>query len=232
MGFALSIVSITAMMAGASAPSPFYPVLAEVIGFSPLVTTLIFAVYALALLLTLLTAGSLSDHVGRRPVASAGLLMLALSVFVFWHAETVLLLVSARVLQGIASGLLLSAVSAAITDLEAPSRPGSAAVWNAVAPMIGLGVGALVAGVALDTTANAMTGVFAPLAVLYVVLAILFWFVPETAPRTPGALRFGVPTVVAGLLVQLIGLTQVTFGYGAVVIVFAAAACVMRLRKG
>lgn len=371
------------MMAGASAPSPFYPVLAEVIGFSPLVTTLIFAVYALALLLTLLTAGSLSDHVGRRPVASAGLLMLALSVFVFWHAETVLLLVSARVLQGIASGLLLSAVSAAITDLEAPSRPGSAAVWNAVAPMIGLGVGALVAGVALDTTANAMTGVFAPLAVLYVVLAILFWFVPETAPRTPGALRslrfqltlpvemraeflrgapaifagwatgglflslgasivhlelggeahmwqglsvgvlagsgaiaafllrsrsprviavygtaalsigtacslgalaagslpaylvavavtgsgfgtaffgvvsslaphipatqradvfaviflvsylaFGVPTVVAGLLVQLIGLTQVTFGYGAVVIVFAAAACVMRLRKG
>lgn len=188
-GFALAIVSITAMMAGASAPSPFYPVLAETIGFTPLVTTSIFAVYALALLLTLLIAGSLSDHVGRRPVASIGLVLLAVSIFMFWHAESVGLLVGARVVQGVASGLLLSAVSAAIADLEPASRPGSAAVWNAVAPMLGLGIGALVAGLALDGSADAMTLIFAPLAVLYVVLAILFWFIPETAPRTPGAMR-------------------------------------------
>lgn len=188
-GFALSIVSITAMMAGASAPSPFYPVLAESIGFSPLITTSIFAVYALALLFTLLTAGSLSDHVGRRPVASIGLLLLAVSVFVFWHAGSIALLIVARVLQGVASGLLLSAVSAAITDFEPPNRPGAAAVWNAVAPMIGLGIGALAAGLALDGTAHAMTAVFAPLVALYLVLAILFRFIPETAPRAPGALR-------------------------------------------
>lgn len=187
-GFALSIVSITAMMAGASAPSPFYPVLAEAIGFDAVAITVIFAIYALTLLITLLTAGSLSDHVGRRPVAISGLVLLSASVFVFWHADSVALLVVARVVQGVASGLLLSAVSAAITDFEPPSRPGSAAVWNAVAPMLGLGLGAFSAGVALDLAHNALADIFAPLVVLYLVLAVLFWFVPESSPRKPGAL--------------------------------------------
>ena len=63
------------MMAGASAPSPFYPVLAQRLGFDAIVITSVFAVYALALLLTLLAAGSLSDHVGRRPVIIAGLVL-------------------------------------------------------------------------------------------------------------------------------------------------------------
>ncbi len=188
-GFTLSIVSITAMMAGASAPSPFYPVLAEAIGFDAVAITMIFAIYALTLLLTLLIAGSLSDHIGRRPVASVGLVLLAASVFIFWHADTVPLLVIARVVQGVASGLLLSAVSAAITDFEPPSRPGSAAVWNAVAPMVGLGLGALAAGVVLDLFSHALAVIFAPLVVLYLVLAVLFWFIPETAPRKPGAIR-------------------------------------------
>nr|WP_280909669.1 MFS transporter [Leucobacter exalbidus] len=178
---------MTAMMAGASAPSPFYPVLAETIGFNASAITVIFAVYALTLLLTLLTAGSLSDHIGRRPVASTGLVLLAASVLVFWQADTVALLVIARVVQGIASGLLLSAVSAVIVDCEPPSRPGSAAAWTAVAPMLGLGIGSLVAGIVLDHADNAMALVFAPLVVLYLVLAVLCWLVSETSARKPGA---------------------------------------------
>lgn len=177
------------MMAGASAPSPFYPVLAAEIGFTSATITMVFAVYAITLLLTLLTAGSLSDHVGRRPVASVGLLLLAASVFVFWHADSVTVLMAGRAVQGIASGLLLSSLSAAITDLERPDKPGSAAVWNAVAPMAGLGSGALISGVVLDLAAEPMRDIFGPLTVVYVLLAALLWFVPETAPRSPGALR-------------------------------------------
>lgn len=188
-GFVITIVSLVGMMAGASAPSPFYPVLAAEIGFTPATTTTVFAVYAITLLLTLLTAGSLSDHVGRRPVASVGLLLLAASVLVFWHADSVTTLMLGRAVQGIASGLLLSSLSAAVTDLERPDRPGSAAVWNAVAPMVGLGSGALASGIVLDVAAEPMRDIFGPLTVAYVVLSALIWFVPETAPRTPGALH-------------------------------------------
>ncbi|WP_102193797.1 MFS transporter [Microbacterium aurantiacum] len=185
-GFALAIVAQILMMTGASAPSPFYPVLAHDIGFEAIVITAIFAVYAVALLLTLLTAGSLSDHVGRRPVVIAGFVLLAGSMLLFWHADSIGLLVLARIVQGIASGLLLSALSAAVLDFAPPARPATAALWNALAPGIGLAVGALLSGIALDVAGEPLLDVFAPLSGVYIVLALLFFFVPETAPRTPG----------------------------------------------
>jgi len=192
-GFALGIVAQILMMAGASAPSPFYPVLAQHLGFDAIVITAVFAVYALALLLTLLSAGSLSDHVGRRPVILTGLVLLAASMVLFGNAGSVTLLVLARILQGIASGLLISSLSATVLDLAPPARPGTAALWNALSPGIGLAAGALIAALALDTTPDAMLDVFTPLAAIYVVIAGLVLIAPETAPQLPGAwasLRF------------------------------------------
>lgn len=185
-GFALAVVAQILMMTGASAPSPFYPVLAEQIGFAAIVITAVFAVYAIALLLTLLTAGSLSDHVGRRPVAIVGFVLLAGSMLLFSHADSVALLVMARVIQGIASGLLLSALSAAVLDLAPPARPSTAALWNALAPGIGLATGALLSGIALDIMGEPLLDVFGPLTAVYGILAVLFFFAPETAPKKPG----------------------------------------------
>lgn len=186
-GFVLAIVAQVLMMVGASAPSPFYSVLADDIGFDTTVIAAVFAVYAIALLLTLLTAGSLSDHVGRRPIAITGFILLAGSMLLFWHAESVALLIVARVVQGAATGLLLSALSAALLDLAPARKPGRAALWNALTPGIGLALGALLAGVALDLTGEPLLDVFAPLTAVYLALALLFVFSPETAPRRPGA---------------------------------------------
>ncbi len=214
-GFVLAIVAQILMMVGASAPSPFYPVLAQRVGFDAAVIGGVFAVYAGALLLTLLTAGSLSDHIGRRPVVIAGFVLLAGSMFVFWHADAVALLFFARTLQGVASGLLMSALSATVLDFAPNGRTGVAGLWNALSAGIGLALGALVAGVLLDVSGEALLDVFAPLTALYAVLAVSFLLVPETAPRTSGAwgsLRFrltvpsairadfwrGAPAVVAG----------------------------------
>jgi len=185
-GFVLAIVAQILMMVGASAPSPFYPVLAQDIGFPAVVISAVFAVYAVALLLTLLTAGSLSDHVGRRPVAIAGFLLLAGSMFLFWHADAVAVLFLARILQGVASGLLISALSATVLDFAPGGRAGVAALWNALSPGIGLALGALASGVMLDVSGEALLDVFAPLSSIYLVLAALFLLVPEAAPRTPG----------------------------------------------
>ncbi|WP_417504682.1 MFS transporter [Microbacterium sp.] len=185
-GFVLAIVAQILMMVGASAPSPFYPVLAQDIGFEAIVISAVFAVYAVALLLTLLTAGSLSDHVGRRPVAIAGFLLLAGSMFLFWHADAVAMLFLARILQGVASGLLISALSATVLDFAPGGRAGVAALWNALSPGIGLALGALVSAVVLDVSGEALLDVFAPLSSAYILLAALFFLVPETAPRKPG----------------------------------------------
>lgn len=187
-GFVLAVVAQIAMMIGASAPSPFYPVLAQDIGFDSVVISAVFAVYAIALLLTLLSAGSLSDHIGRRPVAITGLLLLAASMLLFWHADTVATLMLARILQGVASGALISTLSASALDLAPKGRAGIAALWNALSPGIGLALGALISGIALDVTGEPLLDVFLPLSVIYVVLAGLVLLTPETAPLRPGVL--------------------------------------------
>lgn len=194
-GFALALGAILVMMAGASAPSPFYPVLQRDIGFSSATLTAIFAVYAVALLLTLLVTGSLSDHLGRRPVLSGALTLLALSMLVFWHADSVTLLVAARIVQGVASGLLLSSLTATVVDLEPPSRPGVAATANSVMPMAGLALGALVGGAVIDRADSPLAVVFGVLTGLYVVLALAVWLLPETSPRHAGVLRSLRPAV-------------------------------------
>ncbi|MFK4729903.1 MFS transporter [Agromyces mediolanus] len=206
-GFVLGVAGVTAMMAGASAPSPFYPVLQEELGIDSGTITAVFAVYAITLLAALLTTGSLSDHLGRRPVTSAGFLLLALSVLLFWHADATGTLFAARAVQGAASGILLSALSASIADLEPANRPGAAALWNAVAPMAGLAVGAVAAGAVLDLASDPLTAVFLPLTLAYLALAGLVWTAPETSPRHAGWLgslrpRMAIPAHVRPLFLK------------------------------
>ncbi|MCW2790829.1 MAG: transporter [Aeromicrobium sp.] len=194
-GFALALAAVVAMMIGASAPSPFYPVLQQELGFSAATLTGIFAVYAVALLVALLLTGSLSDHIGRRPVVFAGFVLLAISMVVFWHADSVPLLFTARVVQGIATGLLMSSLSAAVVDLEPADRPGSAATLNSISPLAGLAVGAVVAGALLEYTSSALAEVFGGLTAVYVLLAAAIWLLPETSERREGLVRSLTPRV-------------------------------------
>ncbi|MBG6094415.1 MFS transporter [Nocardioides luteus] len=207
LGAGMALGAVVLMMAGASAPSPFYPDLQVGLGLQPWVMTAVFAVYAVALLGTLLVFGSVSDHVGRRPVVTVGFLLLAGSFALFRGADTAAFLFEARILQGVASGLLLSTLSATVADFERPSRPGSAAVVNAVAPMVGLALGAVVAGVVLQVSGDARLLVFDALVVLSLVLAAAVWLAPETAPRHEGLLaslrpRVAVPPGIRGLLAR------------------------------
>lgn len=188
-GFLVMLVALTIFMIGASAPSPFYPVLQERLDFSPVTMTLVFAVYAATMLVTLLLTGSLSDHLGRKPVISAGLLILAVSMTAFWHAESVGVLITARLVQGVGAGLLMSSLSAAIVDLEPRSRPGLGAIMNSVVPLGGLAAGALIAGIVLDLVdQEPLAVVFGVLTALLVILAVVVWLAPETSARSAGVL--------------------------------------------
>lgn len=124
-GFLLSLAATILMMAAASAPSLFYPKIAERLELVPVATTFVFAVYTFTLLAALLYLGPLSDHIGRRPVIAIGSLALALSLAMFWFAGGLATLLVARALQGLAAGLLIPALSAMMIDFEPPSHPNS-----------------------------------------------------------------------------------------------------------
>jgi MFS family permease len=106
---------------------------------------LLFTVYIVVLLATLLLFGSVSDYKGRRMVMLAGLPFGAVGCGLFLIADRVGLLFAARALQGVAVGLTSGAASAALLDL----RPhGSAApVVSSAAPTGGQALCAIGASV-------------------------------------------------------------------------------------
>jgi predicted MFS family arabinose efflux permease len=182
---------IVSFLAASAAPTPLYAVYAAHWGFSPLTTTVVFGVYALAVLATLLTFGKLSDHVGRRPVLLTGLVLQAVAVVLFTTAAGVGTLLAARVVQGLATGSSLGAIGAAMLDVD--RRRGALA--NSFAPGVGTASGALISALAVQFLP-------APTHLIYLVLLGVFGVqaagvlaMRETATRRPGALKSLVPDI-------------------------------------
>ncbi len=167
----------------ASAPTPLYGIYAAQWRFSSATLTVIFAVYAVALLGTLLVAGSLSDAVGRRPAIVAALVLQSLSMLAFLVADGVGWLLAARIGQGVATGLVTAAVAAALIDHQPSDRPGLGSLLNAVTPMIGLASGALIAGALVQYGPDPLRLIYGAMLVGFVALAVAMLRVPETVAQ-------------------------------------------------
>ena len=179
----LHAATMLTFLAASSAPTPLYRVYQAHWGFSSGMLTVIFGVYAVCLLLALLTVGSLSDHVGRRPVILGALALDAVAMLMFSTADGVPLLIAARMVQGIATGAATGALAAAILDGERPHGP----IVNSVAPMAGLAVGGLGSAALVQFAPWPRQTVYLVLVVVFAAEAIGTMVVPETSPMMPGA---------------------------------------------
>ncbi|MGY1744143.1 MFS transporter [Blastococcus sp. SYSU D00695] len=181
-------------LAASGVPTPLYRVYAERFGFGPGTLTVVFGIYAFALLAALLVVGGLSDHVGRRPVLAGGLLLMAVAMVLFLAADGVGWLLVARVVQGVSMGGLTGTLGAALLDSQRADRPLGALV-NSAAPGLGLSLGAVGAGLVVEYVAEPTRWVFAVLTVALVLAAACVLLLPETSPRAPGALASLRPSV-------------------------------------
>jgi predicted MFS family arabinose efflux permease len=180
--------AILAVFLGASAvPTPVYPLYQQLWGFPAATTTVVFAVYALALLASLLVVGRLADHMGSRPVLLAAIAVELASMAVFMTAGGVGALLVARILQGAATGAAMGAAGAALMVLENPHRRGRAALVNAVAAPVGLALGAAGASVTVDMLPAPTQLCYLVVALTVAVLAVLLVFAPGSGATSPGA---------------------------------------------
>ncbi len=122
--FGLLASAALTLLASSSVPTPLYATYQAKWGFSDLTVTVIFGVYAVAVLASLLVFGSLSDHIGRRPLLIAGLGSQVLVMMLFAFAGNLDVLLAARVLQGLATGAALGAIGAGLVDLHPNPRSG------------------------------------------------------------------------------------------------------------
>jgi MFS family permease len=226
--------TVAALLAASSAPSPLYPIYQQEFGFSALELTTIFAVYVLALLLSLLTVGRLSDFTGRRPVLAGALVVEAAAMAVFLAADGTHWLLAARVVQGLATGAAIGVLGAYLLDLQPADGRRLGSLVNSVAPGAGLGIGALGTGLLVQYGPYPTRLTFGLLAVVFAVLAAVTAVLPETVRSVPGALPTMMSTWALGGLMLSVGgsLVRTVFDrpntavVGIVLAVFAGAAAV------
>jgi MFS family permease len=184
-------------MLGTTLPTPLYVIYQARWHFSAAMVTVIFAVYAAAVLATLLLAGRSSDQAGRRPVLGAALGAAALSTVAFILAPDEAVLLAGRVLSGLAAGLMTGTATATLTELIPASAGRRAPLVATAANMGGLGLGPLIAGLFAQYAPRPTTLVFAAYLAVLATAGVCLLFTPETvSPRQRPALRFaglGIP---------------------------------------
>ncbi|MFF5565460.1 MFS transporter [Streptomyces sp. NPDC012623] len=176
-------------MAGTTLPTPLYGLYRAQLGFSELMVTIVFAVYALGVIATLLLAGDVSDHVGRRPVLLCALGLSAASALCFLFEGGLPALFAGRLLSGFAAGLLSGAGTVTVMELAPPGREARAGLAATAANMGGLGCGPLLAGLLAQYAPWPLRLPFLADLVLVAVAGLLTWFLPETVAREERAGR-------------------------------------------
>src|ERR1700761_2244487 len=193
-GFWAVAFAFTALMAFTTVPTPLWSLFARRDGFSSLTITGAFAVYAVAVAVSLVLAGHLSDVYGRRRllVPALALNVVAGLVFVTWPALPGLLV--ARVLSGLGVGAATATATVWLAELEAARRPGvgshRAQIVSTAANLGGLGLGGLIAGALAQWAGHALTLPFLVLVGTLLIGLVAIALAPETRIATSPRPRY------------------------------------------
>lgn len=185
------MVAAALFSACSSAATPVYHLYQEIYGLSPVMLMTIFSAYAFMLLAALLTVGSLSDYVGRRPVIFVALMLNVVAMLAFIEAGSATMLILARGVQGFATGAATTTLGAAILDMNRTKGP----LINSTTAFLGLSAGSLLSGALVAYAPLPTELVFTMLLAVSAVMVVLLPWVPETSAGKSGAVASLVPHV-------------------------------------
>jgi MFS family permease len=174
---------IGVLFAGSTVVTPLYIMYKQAFGFSQVSLTLIYAVYVVGNLCGLLLFGRLSDQVGRRPMAVAGMVLAIIGTLVFLFAHGVGALYLGRILSGLAISIGAGTGTAWLAELIDDESKSRATVIATSANFIGLGVSALIAGVLAEYLPWPLHLSYIVYLLALLAVGALVLMVPETVTR-------------------------------------------------
>jgi len=183
-GFVAVAYAFGVTMLSTTLPTPLYPLYRDKLGFSELTVTLVYAAYAVGVLVALIAFGNMSDAVGRRRVLLPGLAAAVLSAIVFLTAADLPMLFVGRVLSGLAAGLFTGTATATLVDLVPDRDRARGSLVATLVNMGGLGLGPLLAGVLAEYVGAPLRVTFVVDLVLLVPAFIGVLLAPETVTET------------------------------------------------
>jgi len=151
-------------MVSSFTPTPLYPLYQEKWGVGDELIGVAFAAYPIAVIVTLVLMGGVSDRFGRRSTLILSLLTLLIAMGVFAFAFAYPLLLMGRALQGVAVALAAGAGAATLMEAH-PRGVARGAFVNTFALAVGSAVGPLLAGVLASISSQ-------PLVVPYIAVAV------------------------------------------------------------
>ena len=209
-----------------AAPTVSYPLYAEEWDLTPAVTTAIFAVYPIVLVVVLAVFGNLSDYIGRRATILSGLAAALVGVLLFALAPSVEWLFVGRAFMGIGVALSLSPATAAIVEFSAPGQGKRASSITTASTAVGLILATLIGGALIEYAPFPTHLNYWVLAVVVAFVLATAWFLPRhTAAESQGRWRPRGLAVPSGIRRHFaIGALAVTAAYavGAVVLSLGA----------
>lgn len=176
--------SLLTVMAFSMVPAPLFPLYQQRDHFSTFMVTVVFAVYAVGVVVSLLLAGHVSDWVGRKRILIPAIALEAAAAVLFLVRPDLPALIAARFLTGIGVGLITATATAHLHELHSRHRPGAAPtrfeLVSTAANVGGLGVGPLVTGFLAQFAPQPLHLPYVVFAVLLLLALVAVGLTPET----------------------------------------------------
>jgi len=171
-------------MAFSAVPTPLYGLYQQRDHFSGIMVTIVYAVYAVGVIASLFLVGHISDWVGRRRMLVLALLVNVASALLFIFVPSLIGLIAARVVCGVAVGMTTATATAYLAELHLRARPGTSTkrpqVIAIAANLGGIGFGPLLGGLLAQFAPAPLRLSYIVVGAALVVLAIVITAAPET----------------------------------------------------
>lgn len=129
---------------------PIIPAYLRELGQGGTAAGLIIAIFAFAQFLVSPIGGKWTDKYGRRPLINIGLLTLAISMFMFYFADSIALLYVSRAIGGIGCAFLIPAIYAYVADITTMDQRAKGNSFISAAMSLGIVVGPGIGGFLAD----------------------------------------------------------------------------------
>lgn len=182
-GFVLATVAFLAIFAATAVPIPLYADYQATIGLTTADISNTMFTYLIAVTLTLLFAGRISDAFGRTPITSLTLMLVILGCVLFMSARSGADVLLARFVQGLSAGLGMSAVSALVIDCVGERHLSWGSAVASCGSMFGIMLGSVGVGVLYGLVPN-MVVVYGTMIAVLAACLFLMPVIHEPLDRT------------------------------------------------
>jgi MFS family permease len=199
-GYWIVALALLMTMATSTIPTPLYVLYQQRDHFSSLMVSIVFAVYAAGVIVSLLLVGHVSDWLGRRRVLATGLFMNVASAFIFMVAPSLTGLIVARVVSGFSVGLTTATATAYLAELHLRAHPEAnrrrAQVMAIAVNLGGIGFGPLIAGLLAQFAPAPLVLPYFVVGLVLALLATLVIATPETIDASRAHTRWHAQRIV------------------------------------